>query len=887
MIVPASTYRIQFNAEYTFKHLSGILDFLDELGITTIYASPLQLPTKGSTHGYDGIDPSRINEEIGTIDELAALAGQLKERNMNWIQDIVPNHLAFNTTNVWLLDVLERGTNSPYAGYFDIDWEHPFYQGKLMTPFLEGPLSDMLSDRKLRLTFREDGFFINYYEENYPVCPESLPFVLSGVTDEETTNVHTNISSLIYAKEVTTDQWKQMKAAFIAGLHTEPILTALTEKISQINDDPSLLSALLSMQHYVLCDFRDSHTQINYRRFFNVNGLICLRMEDEKVFEDYHRLIHEFYQKGYIHGLRIDHIDGLKDPTAYVERLRRLFGPDCYIIVEKILDQKEQLPAHFEIQGTSGYEFLSYINQVLTDNEGAEDLLGIYHHYVPKKEDYETIVYRNKFDNLQSYLNGEWDNLLRLLLSLNLIKDEEIRMVNLKNALGSFMAAFPVYRIYIPSFPLEENDRTLVNLAFEEALNRNPDLTYELKLLEALFHPAEETAETQNRLTFLQRLMQFTGPLAAKGIEDTTFYSYNPLISHNEVGDQPCMLGITNAVFHEKMQERQFKNPLSLNCTSTHDTKRGEDGRMRINLLSELTDEWKTLVEQWQHINEPHRIKLGDVKAPLVNHEYFLYQAILGGFPEDGVLTEQFVERTKSYFVKVLRESKQMSDHVAPNLPYEKACTDFISHLLNPEHKFLPAFKPFLEKVTAYANTYSLVQTAIKIAAPGIPDIYRGCELWDISYVDPDNRRPVDYDLRISIQEQIRHLQQEGTDALLSYLRENWKAGAEKFYVTRTMLRLRREYPALFTGGDYIPVNVDGGERNIIAFHRRLQQHWLLLVLPVNIVETENFTMTVNLPDEAPRYWKNLLTQKEFTGATLQVGDLLQQFPIAVLQGIR
>lgn len=887
MIVPASTYRIQFNSEFTFKHLSGILDYLDELGITTIYSSPLQRPTTGSTHGYDGIDPSRINEEIGTIDELAALAGQLKEKNMSWIQDIVPNHLAFNTSNVWLLDVLERGVNSPYASYFDIDWDHPFYQGKLMTPFLDAPLNDLLKDRKLQLIFRPDGFFIKYYEEYYPVCPESLPFVLSGVADEETSNVHTGISSLIYAKEVTTEQWQQMKAGFIAAFQAEPLVTALAEKINQLNDDPQALSALLAMQHYVLCDFRDSHTQINYRRFFNVNSLICLKIEEEKVFEDYHRLIHEFYQKGYIQGLRIDHIDGLKDPTAYVERLRRLFGPDCYIIVEKILDQKEQLPAHFDIQGTSGYEFLSYINQVLTDNEGARELLDIYHHYVPKNDDYAAIVYRNKFDNLQTYLNGEWDNLLRLLLSLNLIRDEEVRMVNLKNALGSFMAAFPVYRIYIPSFPLEETDRSLVNLAFEQAHQRNPGLRYELELLEALFHPADTPAETQNRLTFLQRLMQFTGPLAAKGIEDTTFYSYNPLISHNEVGDQPCMLGITNAVFHEKMQERQFKNPLSLNCTSTHDTKRGEDGRMRINLLSELTEEWKTLVEQWQQINEPFRVQLEGVRAPIVNHEYFLYQAILGGFPEDGILTPQFVERTQNYFVKVLRESKQMSDHVSPNLPYEKACTDFISHLLNPDHKFLPAFKPFLEKVIAYANTYSLVQTAIKIAAPGIPDIYRGCELWDISYVDPDNRRPVDYDLRRSIQATIIQLQLEGADPLLGWLRENWKPGAEKFYVTRTMLKLRREFPDLFINGDYIPIAVEGGDRNVIAFVRRWQQQWLLMVLPVNIVETENFNMTVHLPEEAPKYWKNMLTQQEFTGAALTVGDLVEKFPVAVLRGIR
>lgn len=883
MQLPSSTYRVQFNSRFTFHHLAGIADYLEDLGITAIYASPVLQPTRGSDHGYDGINPAELNPELGTVEELAVLAELFQKKGIGWIQDIVPNHLAFNTDNVWLRDVLERGISSSYAGHFDIDWEHPFYPQKLMVPFLEKELRDCLEEKKVVLAFSASGFTLNYANYSYPVNPDTYPFLLSGCFNDEDNHVNASINALINNKNADIDHWARMKNDLLRQLQVEPILSSIGGKVAAINEDPSLLMQVISGQHYVLTVFSLSHTQINYRRFFNVNGLICLRMEDEKVFNDYHRLTYGLYQKGIITGLRVDHIDGLKNPKDYIDRLRAMFGNDCYIIVEKILDVKEELPP-MDIQGTSGYEFLSYINQLVTDTEGSEKLLKIYNGYVPEWTDYDKIVFDNKLSNLETYLNGEWDNLLRFLLSLNLIDDEEMRIKELKMALGVFMAAYPVYRAYIDQFPLTDSDQKSIALAFEEALLRFPSLHYELGVLKQVFEPHPDITRTTNRLAFVQRLMQFTGPMAAKGVEDTTFYQYNPLISHNEVGDSPCRLGISVNEFHEKMQERIQRNPFSMNCTSTHDTKRGEDGRIRINIISELSGEWATLVEKWQKMNEPYRQPVGDLRAPLVNDEYFLYQAITGGFPEDLEVTEEFVTRTKTYFIKVLRESKQNSDHVNPNIAYEEASLRFIEHLLNPGHAFLPSIRAFVKKLLPYANIYSMVQVIIKITAPGIPDIYRGCELWDISYVDPDNRRPVDYILRQKMVNEIRQRQAAGFSSVLEWANENYELGAQKLFVTRTLLRIRREKQQLFSHGEYIPLYAKNKEREVVAFIRHYENDWLLVILPLAVVAGTGKDLELQLPEGAPAEWTNTFTGETVNGPVIDVHRLYNQFPVAVLQ---
>jgi (1->4)-alpha-D-glucan 1-alpha-D-glucosylmutase len=885
MILPSCTYRIQFSPRFTFNHLAEHTAYLEELGVTCLYASPILQPCKGSEHGYDGIDTTRLNPELGTMDELEALSMNLKSKGIGWIQDIVPNHLAFHTSNIWLNDVLERGINSSYSSYFDIDWEHPAYPQKLMVPFLDASLTECVEQHKVMLGFASDtGFYFSYYTNRYPVKAEMYPLLLSGCFDEEHHDINSAISALVNNQTTGYDHWISLKTDLLKLLGEENIAVRINEKVKQVNEDSSLVLKIMADQHYVLCLFTISHTQINYRRFFNVNGLICLRIEDEKVFHDYHRFIHELYEKKLIQGLRVDHIDGLKNPHEYIRRLRTLFGEDCYIIVEKILDVKEELPVTWEIQGTSGYEFLSYINQVITDNQGAEKLLALYHEYVPQYKDYEDIIFKNKFANLETYLNGEWDNLLRLLLSLNLIDDGEIRMPDLKMALGVFMAAFPVYRVYIEGLPLDINDEQLVVAAFVKAFKRNPELSYQLGILRQLFVPHTDPAKNNNRLLFIQRLMQFTGPLAAKGIEDTTFYLYNPLISHNEVGDQPCVLGITVREFHEKMQQRILKNNLSFNCTSTHDTKRGEDARIRINIISELADEWTELIPHWQKINEPFRKDIGEIRAPIVNDEYFLYQAIIGGFPEDLIVTKDFIDRTKRYFTKVLRESKLMSDHIDPNIPYEEACLEFIEHLLNPDHQYLPSLLPFVQKIIGYANTYTMTQVIIKTTAPGIPDVYQGCELWDLSYVDPDNRRPVDFVLRKKLLHQMKEKEQDA-DTLLRWANSYYRIGTQKLLVTTKMLQLRKSNNRLFAEGDYIPVYTEGSDRVVIAYFRHFNNKWILIVLPLGIVANTGKELKLVLPNEAPYCWQNIFTQELISGNTMEVKELFRKFPVAVLTG--
>jgi (1->4)-alpha-D-glucan 1-alpha-D-glucosylmutase len=883
MNLPSSTYRIQFNPQFTFNHLTQILDYLHDLGITAIYASPVLQPAKGSSHGYDGIDPSTINPELGTMEDLEKLSSSLKEKGMGWIQDIVPNHLAFDTNNVWLKDVLERGKNSSYVAHFDIDWEHPYYTNKLMVPFLDSTAEDCVQQGKLKIHFTNDGFFINYYNNFYPVNLENYALLLSGVFNTEHNHVNATVSALL--NNITTDfsHWKNLKEQLLRELVNDETIIAIDKKLEEVNNDQAVLRTILSSQHYILCHFTDSHTQINYRRFFNVNGLICLRMEDEHVFNDYHAFTHSLYEKGHIQGLRIDHIDGLKNPRQYIDRLRNLFGKDCYIIVEKILDVKEEMPP-LDIQGTSGYEFLSYINQVITDRRGSEKLLALYNSYVPQFGNYDTVVFDNKLSNLESYLNGEWDNLLRMLLTLNLVEDEEIKLKALKKALGIFMACFPVYRAYIETLPLTPNDKMLVDLAFENALQKAPSLTHELNVLKETFDPHPDEIKNNNRLLFIQRVMQFTGPLAAKGVEDTTFYQYNPLISHNEVGDQPCVLGIPVKEFHDKMLARQQKNPLSFNCTSTHDTKRGEDNRIRINVISELTDEWTQLVAQWQRINEPFRKKVGEIMAPTVNDEYFLYQAIIGGFPEDLVLTEEFVKRTKTYFTKVMRESKIMSDHINPNIPYEKACLAFIDHLLNPEHKYLPSLLPFVKKIIGYANIYTMIQVIIKTTAPGIPDIYQGCELWDLSYVDPDNRRPVDYTLRRNLLKELKKRKMENSSSLFEWANKHYAIGTQKLFVTREILQLRKKYPELFLQGDYIPLYPQGADRVVIAYFRHYKNEWILIVLPLGIVDNTGKALSIQLPGNAPAEWENIFTGEPVSGHIIDVHKLFNTFPVAVLR---
>ena len=896
MQIPSSTYRIQLHKDFTFRDLQRILDYLHTLGITTLYASPIMRATPGSMHGYDVTDPHVINEEVGNVDELKSIVKELHKKDIYWLQDIVPNHMAFHTDNYRLMDVLERGPASPYYHYFDIDWDHPApdLKAKVMVPFLGNELDTCLAKGEIKLSFIEDGFFVQYFDTAYPL---SLPAYAHVKSLLEERGDHRHISDILSrmmaaAEGANYETWYANKKEFLVAIHQLPDQVAAIQKIlDDISQNPDKLRDIIDHQYYHLCYWKETDRRINYRRFFTVNELICLRMEDDEVFDEYHTHLFKLYKEKLIHGFRIDHIDGLQDPAQYIRNLRELMGESCYIIAEKILEAKEDMPAHWPLQGTSGYEFLSFLNQLLTYRKGARELLDYYRQLVTDIPSYPKLIFENKKLILENYISGEWDNLTRLFRDLELagnFKDEK-----LKQALGLFMLSLPVYRIYPDSLPLRGKSLLIIHEAFDKALKVG-EYSEELNHLRDLFTSVPgDNVKKDHILLFLKRLMQFTGPLTAKGVEDTTFYIYNPLISHDEVGDSPAPLGMTVQRFHEKMQMRLKSTPLSLNATATHDTKRGEDARVRINVLSRIPGVWKEHVARWLKINRPCRTTEKGKTIPELNDEYFIYQSMLGGFPEDFIVTEEWKKRVQSYLQKALREAKVNTNWSAPDEAYEKGCEQFVDAILSPGHDFLSSFIPFVKIVCEHAMVYSLSQTLVKLTAPGIPDIYQGCELWDLSFVDPDNRRPVDYEKRMEFLFQLVIKEEKGKEAVFEYLRSYREEGIEKLYITWKTLTLRKSHPSLFSEGDYVPVAITGQDVTAAAYARNRNDDWVIVAFPFGLVTREPASdaepsqeQYLIIPEHAAQHWVHAFTGERFVTANqILLTDLFGNFPVALLVG--
>lgn len=902
MYLPASTYRVQLHKGYTFKDLKKIIPYLHQLGVSTVYASPITTSTSGSMHGYDVTNPDIINPEIGTEEEFAEIIQQMNEYNMSWLQDIVPNHMAYSSANTRLMDVFERGNNSSYYNYFDINWNHfdQRLKGKVMNPVLGSDLEQCTDNNEVKIVFNKDGLSIAYYDNVFPASVISYANVLAVLEPDRTdqlTQLETQVQEMLLKAETTDfDAWDEFKKVWTGFIFShDEYKQQIDQALEKINADKELLKLFLQQQNFAFTNWRLSEQEMNYRRFFTVNSLICLRMEDEFVFSDYHKLLKRLYDKGYIRGLRIDHIDGLYNPKQYVERLRKLFGEDCYIIAEKILEYNEDVAKDWDLQGTSGYEFLSFTNQLLTDKEGSKKILDYYKKLVSGNEDYHDMVFEKKQNFLYDQMNGELDNLLRYAEELNVF-NVQLNRGKMRTAIGTFMSAFPVYRIYIDSFPVTDESMEFVSKAFEKSLQKSSEVTNELNALKNIFETKQNDASAQNKLLFLMRLMQFTSPLAAKGVEDTTFYVYNPLISHNEVGDSPSILGISVDEFHQKMINRQQNNPYSLNASSTHDTKRGEDARMRLNALSEIPDEWIRCVEEWREKNKSLIQNINGKSAPSANDEYFIYQSLIGSFPEDLKVTDTYIQRSKDFIQKALREAKVETNYSEPNSEYEDACKNFVEQLLKNENGFLDGFIPFTNKLIDYATVYSLVQVLIKATAPGIQDTYQGCELWDLSYVDPDNRRPIDFDCRIEALNEIKKKEKTNVDGILQYIAQQKKEGREKLFVTYKALNLRRTNNELFIQGEYIPLQVTNGEREVIAFARKHNNKWAVAILPVAIANklrrAENIldksiwgNIRVHLPKNIPSKWRNVFTNERINvSGSLPLSNMFTKFSVALLE---
>lgn len=839
MFDPVSTYRIQFHKDFTFADFEQALPYLQKLGVRTIYASPIFKAVPGSIHGYDVTDPHEVNPEIGSLAQLRNISSRLQSMGMGWIQDIVPNHMAFHADNKWLMDVLKKGRNSKYAGYFDIDWSHPAFEGKFMVPILGKTLDETIALKELCVVTEGGRLKLKYFDTLLPLSIEGENY-----------------------------------------------------DIASLNNDPFVLRELLDKQNYQLCHWQDTDTRINYRRFFTINGLISLNMQDDDVFRDYHSLIRELCEQNVFQGLRVDHVDGLADPEKYLDALREMLGPDKYIVVEKILERDEQLPTGWPIAGTTGYDFLADVNGLLSNNKGLKKLKKFYGDLSGSKRSYRDQLLDKKALIVDRHMQGDLDNLCRLFYSLDLVEEKTLKHFtpgDLKDVLRSFLVLCPVYAYYGNKLPLTPSEVKDISAIFEKIKKKDPKLTPLAKAIEAIFlskHGDASEDYNARAIKFYQRCMQFTGPLMAKGGEDTAMYTYNSFIGHNDVGDTPGNKGLDIKDFHEKMLLRRENWPNALNATATHDTKRGEDARARLNVLTDLHEEWKETVKHWMRLNS----SLKQNGAPDINDEYFIYQAMLASHPVPGEQDDSFKKRFKAYILKALREAKTHSDWAKPNEEYESAVDSFIERLFEESTEFNREFRAFHEKIVDAGIINSLVQLVLKFSCPGVPDTYQGNELWDLSMVDPDNRRPVDYELRSGL------LKESDSDIDLTKLWDQRYSGQIKLWFTSQLLSLRCKASKAFTGGDYQPLKVSGKyKQHLIAFARMHTEQRYLIVLPLNIaqiakeqecevVEIDWKDTMVEIADNLPMQWTNMLTGGVLKTAKISVKDIFKELPIAILE---
>ena len=878
-----TTYRLQLSPDFTFQDLERILDYLDDLGISTIYSAPFFQARKGSTHGYDVLDPFIINQEIGDLKQFSQIGKRLDQKRMTWLQDIVPNHMAFDNNNPWIRDIFELGPHSRFYNYFDIDWN---YKGlnKVMAPFLGDTLGEVLRKGEIKLELDTTGLLFKYFDNNFQAGIKTYIEILSTTGEGYWLNRFQAFSESV-------EEWQELKTTFLSEVHeNNEFQKKIRKYIDEINDSSEKLKDILNLQFFLPTHWQKTESEINYRRFFTINGLICLRMEDPEVFETYHYFIRELCDTGLVQGLRVDHIDGLFDPEGYLKHLRDIVGNEFYIIVEKILEADEKLPNKWPAQGTSGYDFLAQINHLFTQSSSKDAFTEAYEKIYPKIADYEALVLQKKLYILKERMGGELENLWNLLKENELLDKEIDNERDWKEALSVILAAFPVYRVYPEDFPLNPRQLQILDTAFQRAISEKPEHQEKLEHLKSIYQGNAEK-DPDKMLYFLQRCQQFSGPLAAKGVEDTSFYIYNRLISHNEVGDSPENFGITVYQFHDKMLQRRNNFPESVNATSTHDTKRGEDARMRLNVLSEIPDLWFQHVEEWKEINKKVR---KNSRIPDSNEEYFIYQTLIGGMPFKE--EESFLARTNDYLQKVLREAKIHSNWANPDEEYEKIVFEFVEDILYNE-EFTQSLDPFRNKISGFGAIKSLSQSLIKLTAPGIPDLYQGTELWDLSYVDPDNRRPVDYGIRSNYLADFRAFNKTNLKKKLTSLRRNYGNGKIKMFLIYKTLLQRRKDQDIFKKGEYVPLTLSGKEGdNFIAYARILGNDWRIIAAPVIVTHLFNSEdlkpknghledTYINLPGDAPTEWNNIITgETELVEGKIPLMNALSQFPVMVLK---
>ena len=886
--IPRATYRLQFNREFRFNDATALLPYLNQLGISHCYASPYLKARPGSTHGYDIVDHSTINPEVGSWEELEQFTAALSAVGMGQILDIVPNHMGVGSDNVWWLDVLENGRASRYAAFFDIDWQpsREGLRGKVLLPVLGDTYGAALEKGELKVVFNPQlgNFVLHYFEHFFPLDPHSYAAILDRegaakaalhaehpAAFSELQSLRTAFNHLPAHHETSSEKItergrdKEFFKLHLADMcaRNPNVVNVIQELVRELNGTPGVaasfdaLHELIKVQAFHLAYWRVAADDINYRRFFDVKELAGLRMGQTEVFAATHHFVFDLVAQRKIQGLRIDHPDGLSDPGQYFCRLQQALAQRLgsgqvkttdkpfYLLIEKILAREEQLPERWPIHGTTGYRFANVVNGLFVHPHGELPMSRAYAAFIGENLVFDAVLYRAKKlimkVTLASELNVLVDELGRIAQARRQTCDFTLH--SLRDALVEVVACFPVYRTYITADAVSDDDRRYIETAVAEARRRTQaaDLSVFYFVRDAMLTTlAQGRSEVyrQSVISFAMHMQQFTSPVMAKGMEDTSFYIYNRLASLNEVGGDPRIFGISVAEFHAVNHTRAAHWPHSMLTTSTHDTKRSEDVRARIDVLSELAGEWRTHLMRWRRLNSPISQVADGLPVPSPNDEYLLYQTLLGVWPLSPPTPgerDALCQRVQNYMLKVVREAKNVSSWINPNLAYEAGLQKFIAALFNPKlsRRFLKDFETLYQRVAWCGMLNSLAQLILKLSVPGVPDIYQGNEIWDFSLVDPDNRRPVDYAVRRALLESLVSKHQEGDiESNLNELLSSMPDGCIKLYVTWRLLNLRRQYEALFRDGEYIALQVEGHHaEHICAFARRNTNHAIIVVV--------------------------------------------------------
>lgn len=984
--IPASTYRLQVYYAFPLTAARDVVPYLAQLGVDTCYTSPYFTAAPASTHGYDVCNHNEINPEVGGTEAHDAFCAALAQQGMRHLVDFVPNHMGVGTgRNAWWNDVLENGPSSPAAVFFDIDWRpvKTQLQAKLLLPILGDQYGNVLERGELQVAFTGSSLVLKYFDQELPINPRQAARVYAGAGDrlkatlgEETPSLNeflSIITSLQNLAPYTTTNPEQ-----ISDLHREKevaktrlerlvseepaVRQAIESAIAEINGTPGQPSSfdalhdLLEAQPYRLSYWRTASHQINYRRFFDINTLVGLRVEREEVFEATHQLLAQLIAERKVHAVRVDHPDGLFDPEKYFRMLQRLaaraLGLDdtvndndrnerpLFVLAEKILSGSERLPPKWPVYGTTGYNFLNDLNGVFVDMAQARRMRRVYAKLTGHNESFDDVLYASKRLIMGTAMASELNVLAHTIerIGEGNRKSRDFTLDSLRDVITEFVACFPVYRTYVDQGGWTTEDRAVVERAIARARRRNPamesllfDFFREVVLPRDFSddkgerpagqerrggYPPVDEHEAAERLRFSMKLQQYTGPVQAKGLEDTAFYRYNVLLSLNEVGGDPSRVGRSVEEFHQANRLRASAWPFEMLATATHDTKLGEDVRARINVLSEMPDEWGREVSKWMRLAKAQRSVVDGEPAPDRTDEYRFYQALVGVWPPDlsvdtKAAPDDFVNRLSDYMIKAVKEAKVHTSWLTPNEPYEEALRTFVRRLLTGASgaRLLSALLPFQRRVAVLGMINSLAQVALKIGSPGVPDFYQGTELWDFSLVDPDNRRPVDFDNRRCALKDVDAMLASEPDARLATLQnwlENWTDGRIKMTVTAAGLRLRRELPQVFLGGEYVPVPVEVTVPGAaIAFARRARDQAALFVAPRFcsrlVTAGQRFplggdswkTSRVMLPPElVDRHFRDEITGAEIRptragdNAWIFIGEVFQTLPVAMLRAL-